>query len=129
MSGLVPGTASSLLVQGKVYSHTNLSGDGEPNLHPAVQEFFDGLPVEMREPFLGYCAESALISDQLWGIDAERPGQPPVSLAEALPYFTGAAMVSKMIREEGDPDHGQSTAPCAACQDLIDRLGIDFVGA
>ncbi|MEV5592555.1 YwqJ-related putative deaminase [Streptomyces sp. NPDC052496] len=129
MSGIIPGTASSLLVQGKVYSHTNLSGDGEPNLHPAVREFFDGLPVEMREPFLGYCAESALISDQLWGLDAERPGRPSISLAEALPYFTGAAMVSKMIREEGDPDHGQSTAPCAACQSLLDRLGVAFVGA
>jgi hypothetical protein len=65
MSDVVPGVASSLLVQGSVVSHTNLSGDGVPELHPAVQEFFDRLPVELREPFLGYCAESALVSDQL----------------------------------------------------------------
>ncbi|CAM5646443.1 MULTISPECIES: YwqJ-related putative deaminase [Streptomyces] len=129
MSDFVPGAASSLLVQGKIYSHTNLSGDGEPNLHPAVRDFFAHLPVEAREPFLGYCAESALVSDQLWGLDTERPGREPVSLDEALPHFAGAAMVSKMIREEGDPDHGQSTTPCAACQALLDRLNIEFIGA
>ncbi|MFH8343925.1 YwqJ-related putative deaminase [Streptomyces sp. NPDC018045] len=129
MSDLVPGTASSLLVQGRIFSHTNLSGAGEPNLHPAVREFLEALPVEFQDSFTGYCAESALISDQMWGIDAERPGRAPISLDEALPHFAGAAMVSKMIREEGDPDHGQPTAPCAACRALIDRLGIDFVGA
>ncbi|MFH8405017.1 YwqJ-related putative deaminase [Streptomyces sp. NPDC018019] len=128
MSNAVPGVASSLLVQGKIYSHTNLSGDGEPNLHPAVREFFERIPAEAREPFLGRCAESALISDQLWSLDAERPGRTPVSLEEAVPHFAGAAMVSKMIRDEGDPDHGQPTTPCAACQALLDRLAVDFIG-
>ncbi|MFJ6749926.1 MULTISPECIES: YwqJ-related putative deaminase [unclassified Streptomyces] len=125
---MIPGTASSLLVGGTVVSHTNLSGDGEPNLHPAVQEYFDELPTALRETFLGYCAESALVSDQLWALDARSPGQAPVSLAAAAPHFVGAAMVSKMIREHGDPDHGAPTVPCRACQGLLDRLGIRFVG-
>lgn len=128
MSGLLPGTASSLLVQGQVFSHTNLTGDGEPNLHPAVREFFDRLPVENREPFLGYCAESALVSDQLWGLDAGSPGT-SLSLADAAPYFVGSAMVSKKVREHGDPEHGQSTAPCSACRKLLTELGIEFIGA
>ncbi|WP_268977940.1 YwqJ-related putative deaminase [Streptomyces sp. GS7] len=125
--GVVPGTASSLLVQGTVVSHTDLSGDGEPNLHPTVRAYFDEIPIELREPFLGYCAESTLVSDQLWALDARRPGLPPISLAEAAPHFAGAAMTSKMIREHGDPDHGRPTEPCRACQGLLDRLGIEFI--
>lgn len=126
--GSIPGTASSLLCQGAVFSHTNLSGDGTPNLHPSVLGYFEEIPERLREPFLGYCAESALVSDQLWAIDAERQGLPPVTLEEVVPHFHGAAMVSKMIREEGDPDHGQPTEPCGACQGLLDRLGITFIG-
>ncbi|BDH10100.1 hypothetical protein HOK021_12790 [Streptomyces hygroscopicus] len=126
--GMVPGTASSVLVQGMVFSHTNLSGDGTPNLHPAVLRYFEEIPERLREPFLGYCAESALVSDQLWALDSERQGLPPVTLEEASPHFGGAAMMSKMIREDGDPDHGQPTEPCGACQGLLDRLGIAFIG-
>jgi hypothetical protein len=128
MSDVVPGVASSLLVQGSVVSHTNLSGDGEPELHPAVQEFFDRLPVESREPFLGYCAESALVSDQLWLLDSRRTDGGTTSLHEAVPHFAGAAMVSKLIREKGDPEHGQATGPCRACGALLDKLGIRFIG-
>ncbi|MGW7490873.1 YwqJ-related putative deaminase [Streptomyces sp. NPDC054786] len=128
MSSIVPGTASSLLVHGKIFSHTNLTGDGEPNLHPAVLEFFHRLPVEQREPFAGYCAESALVSDQLWALESEQAGQHQISLDEAAPHFAGAAMVSKKIRDHGDPSHGQPTEPCGACRALLDRLNIRFIG-
>ncbi|MFC9232088.1 YwqJ-related putative deaminase [Streptomyces decoyicus] len=128
MSSIVPGTASSLLVHGKIFSHTNLTGDGEPNLHPAVLEFFDRLPVERREPFIGYCAESALVSDQLWALESEQQGQHRISLGEAAPHFAGAAMVSKKIRGHGDPNHGQPTEPCGACRALLDQLNIRFIG-
>ncbi|MEW2435063.1 YwqJ-related putative deaminase [Streptomyces caniferus] len=127
MSNVVPGVASSLLVGNHVVSHTNLSGDGEPSLHPAVQKYFDELPIAQREPFLGYCAESALVSDQLWELDSRRPGLAPISLDEAVPHFAGAAMVSKLIRDHGDPDHGRPTVPCGACQGLLDQLGIRFI--
>ncbi|MFG2285710.1 YwqJ-related putative deaminase [Streptomyces sp. NPDC048595] len=127
MPNVAPGVASSLLVGNYVVSHTSLSGDGEPNLHPAVQEYFDGLPVAQQEPFLGYCAESALISDQLWELDSRRGGLPPISLEEAAPHFAGAAMTSKLIREHGDPDHGRPTVPCGACQGLLDTLGVRFI--
>ncbi|WP_414504407.1 YwqJ-related putative deaminase [Streptomyces sp. NEAU-L66] len=128
MSSIVPGTASSLLIHGKIFSHTNLTGDGEPNLHPAVLEFFHRLPIEQREPFIGHCAESALVSDQLWALESERAGPGHVSLGEAAGHFSGAAMVSKKIRDHGDPDHGQPTDPCGACQALLDQLNIQFIG-
>ncbi|WP_369359669.1 YwqJ-related putative deaminase [Streptomyces sp. cg2] len=128
MSDIIPGTASSLLIHGKIFSHTNLTGDGTPNLHPAVQEFFQQLPTEQREHFIGYCAESALVSDQLWALEPERADRHNISLDDAVPHFSGAAMVSKKIRDYGDPEHGQPTEPCGACKALLNRLNIQFIG-
>ncbi|MEU5161901.1 YwqJ-related putative deaminase [Streptomyces sp. NPDC020875] len=127
MSDLVPGVAASLLVGGKIFSQTNLVGDGEPRLHPAVREFFDALPVELREPFIGYCAETALVSDQLWGLDQARTDGGTTTLAEAAPHFAGAALVARKIRAEGDPEHGTPAPVCRSCGALLDRLGIDVV--
>ncbi|MFE7517505.1 hypothetical protein ACFU8I_40700, partial [Streptomyces sp. NPDC057540] len=62
MSDLIPGTAASLLLHGTITSHTNLTGDGEPQLHPAVRAFFDGLPPALRESFAGYCADYPRVS-------------------------------------------------------------------
>ncbi|MGI5340404.1 YwqJ-related putative deaminase [Streptomyces sp. CA-181903] len=28
------------------------------------------------------------------------------------------------IREEGDPEHGETTVPCRSCTALLDRLGV-----
>ncbi|MFI8182966.1 YwqJ-related putative deaminase [Actinacidiphila glaucinigra] len=128
MSDAVPGVASSLLVQGTVVSQTNLRGDGVPELHPAVSRFFDALPPESKAPFLGRCAESALVSDQLWLIDSRRTDGLTTTLQEAADHFSGSAMVSKLIRESGDPRHGQKTTPCPACGALLDELGIRFLG-
>ncbi|MFF3559007.1 YwqJ-related putative deaminase [Streptomyces sp. NPDC002574] len=125
---MVPGVASSLLVQGTVVSQTNLRGDGTPDLHPAVTRFLHGLPVGMRAPFLGHCAESALVSDQLWLLDARRTDGLTTTLQEAAAHFGGSAMVSKLIREPGDPEHGRKTVPCPACEALLNELGIRFLG-
>ncbi|WSF16870.1 YwqJ-related putative deaminase [Streptomyces sp. NBC_01353] len=127
MSDVIPGTASSLLVQGTITSHTDLAGDGEPRLHVAVQEFFDALPPSLREPFLGYCAESALISDQLYALDARRPDGGTTTLDEALPHFTGAALVSRKIRTQGDPEHGTPATICRSCTALVEKLAITVV--
>ncbi|HEX5569582.1 MAG TPA: YwqJ-related putative deaminase [Streptomyces sp.] len=124
----VPGVASSLLVQGTVVSQTSLSGGGEPDLHPAVREFFDALPPGSREPFIGYCAESALISDQLWHLDQERRDGRTVGLDEALPHFSGSAIISRKIREHGDPEHGRPAPVCRSCAALLDKLGVRVLG-
>ncbi|MFD7262120.1 YwqJ-related putative deaminase [Streptomyces sp. NPDC059874] len=128
MSDGLPGVAASLLVQKTLLSHTSLSGDGEPNLHPAVQGFFDALPASRREPFLGYCAESALISDQFHALDARRGDGRSTRLDEALPHFAGAAVVARKIRPHGDPEHGAMSKPCRSCSALLDRLGIEVIG-
>ncbi|MET7755143.1 YwqJ-related putative deaminase [Streptomyces sp. NPDC005389] len=127
MSDLVPGTAASLLIRGTIVSHTNLTGDGEPHLHPAVQEFLDGLPPALREPFIGYCAESALVSDELFGLDRQRDDGRTVTLDEAAPHFAGAALVARKIRPHGDPEHGTEADVCRSCSALLDRLGVTIL--
>ncbi|MER5784060.1 YwqJ-related putative deaminase [Streptomyces mobaraensis] len=121
---VLPSTAASLLVQGRIFSMTNLVGEGEPDLHPAVKSFFDTLPTELREPYLGYCAESALVSDQFWGLDEERGDGRSATLDEGAAHFAGALIMSRKIRENGDPEHGEATVPCRSCTALLDRLGV-----
>ncbi|GAA3933307.1 hypothetical protein GCM10022244_47300 [Streptomyces gulbargensis] len=127
MSDLVPGTAASLLLHGTITSHTNLTGDGEPRLHPAVREFFDQLPPGLREPFIGYCAESALVSDELFAFDRMRGDGRTAGLDEAAPHFAGAAIVARKIRPHGDPEHGTEAEVCRSCTALLDRLGITIL--
>ncbi|MGW1771171.1 YwqJ-related putative deaminase [Streptomyces sp. NPDC002104] len=124
---MIPGVAASLLVGGRVLSHTNLSGDGEPRLHSAVQAFFDELPPAQREPFIGYCAECALISDQFHALDAQRNDGRTTDLDEALSHFAGSAIVARKIRPHGDPEHGAEAEVCRSCSALLDRLGIDVI--
>lgn len=129
MSDLVPGVAASLLVKGQIFSQTNLGDEGRPDLHPAVQEFFDALPAELREYFIGYCAESSLVSDQLWGLDRQRTGGGTTTLDEAASHVMGAVLVAKKIRSHGDPQHGTAAQVCRSCSALLERLGIEVVGS
>ncbi|MEW2527667.1 YwqJ-related putative deaminase [Streptomyces sp. NPDC047071] len=123
-----PTVASSLLLGDTVVSHTSLVGAEKPNLHPAVWGFADSLPAEQRRRFDGKCAEAALISDQLWRLDAERNNGRAVTLMEAVPHFEGAAMTSRMVRPPGDPDHGKSVRPCSVCSALLEALSVGWVG-
>jgi hypothetical protein len=93
----IPAVASSLLVDGQVASQTSLVGDGTPNLHPAVLKFVDSLSADIRGKFTGRCAESALVSDKLWEIDAARTDGRFTTISEAAPKFEGVALVSRMI--------------------------------
>ncbi|MFF9895452.1 YwqJ-related putative deaminase [Streptomyces longispororuber] len=123
-----PAVASSLLVGDIVVSHTNLAGADRPNLHPALRELIDSLSTDESQGFDGRCAESALLSDQLWRLDAERKDGRVTTIAEAVPHFEGAVMTSRMIRPEGGPDHGKPTQPCAICASLLEALHVRFVG-
>ena len=108
-------------------SHTSLIGEGQANLHPAISGFVGSLPPEQRRFFTGSCAESALVSDQLWALDDARDDGRTTTLQEAASHFDGSAMVSKMIRGQGHPDHGKTTEPCSACTLLLQELGVKIV--
>ncbi|MFF7653389.1 hypothetical protein ACFZCY_26785 [Streptomyces sp. NPDC007983] len=36
-------------------------------------------------------------------------------------------IVSKLIREHGDPEHGRTTRPCRSCTALLERLGVEIM--
>ncbi|WP_346096301.1 YwqJ-related putative deaminase [Streptomyces olivaceiscleroticus] len=124
LSEQLPAVASSLLIHGKVLSHTSLIGPGSPNLHPAIRDFVAELPAGQRKSFTGRCAESALLSDQLWQLDAGRELGRTTTLSQAAPHFAGAAMTSRKIREPGNPEHGEVTEPCPVCSALLETLGV-----
>ncbi|MBZ4019524.1 hypothetical protein CCS38_28010 [Streptomyces purpurogeneiscleroticus] len=127
MSDRLPAVASSLLVQGKVLSHTSITGEGRPNLHPAIWDFVQELPEGPRESFTGRCAESALISDQLWQLSGAGGNDHAVTLSQATPHFAGSAITSRKVRESGNPEHGEVTDPCAVCSALLERLGVRII--
>ncbi|MGW2087446.1 YwqJ-related putative deaminase [Streptomyces sp. NPDC001880] len=127
MSEHFPAVASSLLIGGKIFSHTSLTGKGPLRLHPAIRSFIDILPSDVRKSFTGRCAESALLSDQLWALDSARSDGRTTTLGEAAPHFTESAIISKMIRGHGHPDHGKVTGPCGVCQLLLQKLGVRVI--
>ncbi|MFD1830312.1 YwqJ-related putative deaminase [Streptomyces desertarenae] len=128
MSDGVPG-AASLLIRGTAVSRTNLTGEGSPELHPAVRRFYDSLPPERREPVIGYCAGSALVSDRLWRLDQERGDGRTTTLDEARPHSEGSAIMSRKIREHGAPEHGQPTPACRSCTALLEGLSVQVLSA
>ncbi|MDH6118679.1 hypothetical protein ABH930_003624 [Kitasatospora sp. GAS204A] len=123
----VPTVASSLVVGDTLVSATSLSGDGEPNLHPTIAAFLTSLPPSKREPFIGYCAESLLVADQFWRIDDERADGTVCTIAQAVPHFAGSQIISRAVRDEGDPQHGQVIAPCLSCTALLEVLGVEIL--
>jgi hypothetical protein len=122
-----PAVAASLLIDGRIFSQTSLVGPGEPNLHPSVWDYVNPLPEDQCRRFTGRCAESALVSDQLWEMEGARSDGRTTTLQEAAPRFRGAALVSRMIREPGDPDHGKPATPCPACLALLRELRIQVI--
>ncbi|MEU5556800.1 YwqJ-related putative deaminase [Streptomyces globisporus] len=129
LSDLIPGVAASLLVRGEIFSHTSLGGDEQPDLHPAVREFFDALPVAERESFMGYCAESALISDQLWSLDRQRVDGGTSTIDDGAVHLAGAVLIAMKIRGHGDPEHGTPAQVCRSCSALLDRLRVTVMDA
>ncbi|MFG2623876.1 YwqJ-related putative deaminase [Streptomyces sp. NPDC048473] len=127
MSEQFPAVASSLLIGGQVVSHTSLIGEGAAKLHPAIWAFVNSLPTDVRKLFTGRCAESALLSDQLWALDSARSDGGTTTLGETAPHFEESAIVSKMIRGHGHPDHGKVTEPCSVCQLLLQELGVRVI--
>ncbi|MFF8697099.1 YwqJ-related putative deaminase [Streptomyces sp. NPDC015144] len=127
MSKQFPAVAASLLIGGQIVSHTSLVGEGAVNLHPAVRSYVESLPLDVRKLFTGRCAESALVSDQLWALDTTRGDGRTTTLDEAAPHFAGSAIISKMIRGQGHPDHGRTTEPCEVCGLLLRKLGVQVM--
>ncbi|MFF3920355.1 YwqJ-related putative deaminase [Streptomyces sp. NPDC001852] len=73
------------------------------------------MPEHERTSYTGRCAETALVSDQLWQMDVVRTDGQTSTIREAPAHFESAALVSRMVREPGNPDHSKPTNPCLVC--------------
>lgn len=114
------------LSDGRVVLARSMKGDGEPRLHPLVREALAVVPPEARERGRDRCAQIAALSDALHLVDALRAadGLPAVSGAQARgEVFAGADVVTRWIREPGDPLAGQAAQPCLSCFVVLDLFG------
>ncbi|GGQ86521.1 hypothetical protein GCM10010195_47660 [Kitasatospora griseola] len=123
----VPHTVSTLLVDRTVFTQSNALGEGDPELHPAVREFLDGLPPYQREPFAARCAETGLISDVLHRLDEQRGDGAEITLDEARPHFAESWISSIAVRPDDSAEHGRPVAPCRSCAALLAELGVEVV--
>jgi RHS repeat-associated protein len=86
---------------------TGTSGTGQP-LAPGVQASYDAVPLELRSPFHGSCAEGQCLSQfERAGIDA-----------------SGGTSAASRVRAPGNPNHNTPIAPCSSCSYVLDQRGI-----
>lgn len=121
-----PATVSELTVAGRVWSARSAKGDGALAHHVIVSTFFDALPVEYRDRVGARASEAIVLSDALLAEDegrrlAERPG---LSVEEARDeYFSGASIVTALVREPGDQTDRRTRPPSVSSLLLLRFLG------
>ncbi|MGW6282672.1 YwqJ-related putative deaminase [Kribbella sp. NPDC055071] len=124
-----PATVTELRYGERLIVARSLKGPAEPNHHPLVRDFFTAeLPAEYRERGHTRCSHAAALSDALHAEDARRAaaGAPNVGLSEVrAELFRDAELITRRIRERGDPAAGLLALPCVSCALLMLHLGID----
>lgn len=122
-----PGAVTHLtLADGTLLRVRGHRGDGTPNLHPLVREYFASQPPASLERGHDRHAEVAALSDALHAEDARRTaeGRPAVTLAEAREaVLRGADIVTYRIREPDDPGAGAPGPPSLSSLGLLHHLG------
>lgn len=133
---LVKSCAGGLLHEGTLTSHsssTKRHGQTLLETHPALQSVVDRVEREIRadneNPGAGHgkCAEIALVSDRLHGI--EERDKAAVSTAEDIRrVMEGARVYSLQIGEQDSPtgfkNHGDYKEPCRSCSRILPLIGV-----
>ncbi|MBL1068650.1 SUKH-3 domain-containing protein [Streptomyces sp. 7-21] len=123
--GILPTTAAALSLPSREQPLTGTAtprSAGAPSLHPVVAAILDGLGTGQRERHIGRCPEVALLSRWLTESGA-------VTLDDARRALAGAGIVTRHVREDGDPQHGQHAPHCRSCTVLLARLGVSSASA
>ncbi|WP_432111779.1 YwqJ-related putative deaminase [Streptomyces sp. YPW6] len=133
---LVKSCAGGLLHEGTLTSHsssTKRHGQTLLETHPALQSVVDRVEREIRadneNPGAGHgkCAEIALVSDRLHGI--EERDRAAISTEEDIRrVMKGARVYSLQIGEQDSPtgfkDHGDYKEPCRSCSRILPLIGV-----
>lgn len=133
---LVKSCAGGLLHEGTLTSHTSSTkrhGQSLLDTHPALQSVVDRVEKEIRadkeNPGAGHgkCAEIALVSDRLHGI--EERDKAAISTPEDIRrVMSGARVYSLQIGEQDSPtgfkNHGDYKEPCRSCSRILPLIGV-----
>lgn len=114
------------LADGTALRARSMRGDGQPDLHPLVRDYFAGIQANRLERGYDRHAEVAVMSDALHAEDARRAaaGRPAITLREARKrLFRGADVVTYRVREPDDPGAGQPGPPSVSSLGLLAHLG------
>ncbi|MFD5984032.1 YwqJ-related putative deaminase [Streptomyces cyaneofuscatus] len=133
---LVKSCAGGLLHEGTLTSHsssTKRHGQSLLDTHPALQGVLDQVEKEIRadneNPGAGHgkCAEIALVSDRLHGIQ-ERDGAAISTPEDIRRAMSGARVYSLQIGEQDSPtgfkNHGDYKEPCRSCSRILPLIGV-----
>lgn len=133
---LVKSCAGGLLHEGTLTSHsssTKRHGQSLLDTHPALQGVLDQVEKEIRadneNPGAGHgkCAEIALVSDRLHGIQ-ERDGAAISTPDDIRRAMSGARVYSLQIGEQDSPtgfkNHGDYKEPCRSCSRILPLIGV-----
>jgi len=106
-AGKQGGAAAQLDVPGS-RPFVDVSGSPTP-IRPEVQQVLDDVPVSVRKPWHGGCAEPRCVSQALdVGVDPR-----------------GGTMTAVQIGDKGLVPHGAVRPPCPSCEALRDAFGYD----
>ncbi|MEV8389788.1 MULTISPECIES: YwqJ-related putative deaminase [unclassified Streptomyces] len=133
---LVKSCAGGLLHEGTLTSHTSSTkrhGQTLLDTHPALKSVVDQVEKEIRadneNPGAGHgkCAEIALVSDRLHGIE-ERDNTAIRTPEDIRRVMTGALVHSLQIGEQDSPtgfkNHGDYKEPCRSCSRILPLIGV-----
>jgi hypothetical protein len=118
---VLPTTAAALSLPGRgALTATAARAAGVPPLHPVVTDVLTALAPAGRERHLGRCPEPALLSRRLAEAGA-------ADVHQAREVLRDAAVTTRHIREDGDPQHGTYAPHCRSCAALLAALGVRSV--
>ncbi|WP_330175257.1 YwqJ-related putative deaminase [Streptomyces sp. NBC_01498] len=134
---LVKSCAGGLLHEGTLTSHsssTKRHGQTLLDTHPALKSVVDQVEKDIRadneNPGAGHgkCAEIALVSDRLHGIE-ERDNATISTPEDIRRVMSGALVYSLQIGEQDSPtglkEHGDYKEPCRSCSRILPLIGVE----
>ncbi|MFF6937651.1 YwqJ-related putative deaminase [Streptomyces sp. NPDC008312] len=133
---LVKSCAGGLLHEGTLTSHSSATkrhGQVLLDTHPALKNVVDQVEIDIRadneNPGAGHgkCAEVALISDRLHGIE-KRDNIKITTPEDIRRVMSGALVYSLQIGEQDSPTglkkHGDYKEPCRSCSRILPLVGV-----
>ncbi|KAF0648630.1 hypothetical protein K701_17725 [Streptomyces fradiae ATCC 10745 = DSM 40063] len=133
---LVKACAGGLLHDGVLTTHsssTKRHGQTQLDIHPALKSVLDHVEEQIRadgeNPGAGHgkCAEIALVSDRLRGLES-RDGRVIGNQEDIRSAMSGALVYSLQIGEQDSPTglkgHGDYKEPCRSCSRILPLIGV-----